>query len=203
MLIQFPLPLCEGCVFSANVVQTVLSLHWLCAAIIRSTGLRWPGTRSLINRRYCVRAAGSEKKAACFLRTGVEKQSIQPMATAKKKKDREREFLFCSGGVRAFLDPTLGGEPFPLHSFCVLMNYTIAMFCCFLYFQLPHSNRHSLDPPFLPPAPRDARPARAKRRRPHTRSLHLSAPPNNRMDSVVLCVARAAARQWRTQGLSA
>lgn len=95
MSIQFPRPLCEDCVFSANVVQTVLSLHWLCAAIIRGTGLRWPGTRSLINRRYCARAAGSEKETACFLRTGVEKQSIQPMANAKGKKKcvRERDFV--------------------------------------------------------------------------------------------------------------
>lgn len=31
------------------------------------------------------------RKGACFLRAGVEKQSIQPMANAK-------EFLFCGGG---------------------------------------------------------------------------------------------------------
>lgn len=40
-----------------------------------------------------MQAAGSEKKAACFLRAEVEKQSIQPMANAEKKRKRERVFV--------------------------------------------------------------------------------------------------------------
>lgn len=44
------------------------------------------------------------RKGACFLRAGVEKQSIQPMANAKEF------FVLWRRGVQAFLKRTQGKE---------------------------------------------------------------------------------------------
>lgn len=87
------------CVFSANVVQTVLSLHWLCVAIILSSGHAHGGEgAALIGATVCGQPAG--RKGACFLRARVEKRSIQAIASCIKG-------VFCVwGGGESKHSPT-------------------------------------------------------------------------------------------------
>lgn len=89
--------------FCAPAAWTVFSLLMLCKLFCLCVGFARPsssavgtltGRRSCINRLYCVQAAGSEKRGACFLRAGVAKQSIQPVVDAKKKE----LFVFEGGG---------------------------------------------------------------------------------------------------------
>lgn len=115
------------CVFSANVVQTVLSLHWLCVAIILGSGHAHGGEgAALIGATVCGQPAG--RKGACFLRARVEKQSIQAIASCIKG-------VFCVwGGGESKHSPTGHNEGDILSSTVFFFSLKQKLMLLFFFF---------------------------------------------------------------------